>query len=179
MFPCHQAAWLIAPGKVLRKKLQDFSVGHAFLLEAMESPFIVGGNIGFDDLVVAALLCSLPFRKANRFLLLPPSLISKKVMRWGWICRMFGFDLSVEAKKMQDYVSAYMEMPEVWQEKNKPGKKSAMPFTIRLVWCLMTKMTEDEAWNCPMSRALAYYSAEAEHNGTEFVSEEQKKIIEA
>ena len=179
MFPCHQSMWLISPGVVLHKKLQDFTVGHAYLLEALESPFIAGGEVGVDDLVVAVLVCSMPFTKARKYLMQPPLLIARRATWWGWWCRLRGLDVDASVEAFKDYVSAYTDMPEAWVDKSKQSKSSAVPFTIRLAWAMMAKMDEAQAWDCPMARALGYYSAEAEYNGTEFVSEHQLKIIEA
>ena len=179
MFSCHQAVWLIKPGRVLYKKLQDFTVGHAFLLEAMDSPFMKGGKITIFDLAVAVLLCSMPFRKARAILQRPPYFLSRLATRWGLYCRLRGFKIGDEIQKFMDYISAYTEMPEIWVDKKKKGKKSAVPFSLRLAWTLMSKMDEEEAWNCPLVRALGYYTAEAEFNGAEFVTEEQDKLIEA
>ena len=92
---------------------------------------------------------------------------------------MRGLDVNASIEAFKAYVSAYTEMPEPWVDKGKTQKQSAVPFTIRLAWSLMQRLSEGEAWNCPMSRALGYYSAEAEFNGTEFVSEQQLKLIEA
>ena len=103
MYPCHQAMWLIKPGKVLRKRLRDFSLGHAYLLEALESPFMVGGKVGLGDLAVAVLVCSKTFAKAREFLMLPPPSIVKHAERWGFWCRLLGVKLDREMEQFKEY----------------------------------------------------------------------------
>jgi hypothetical protein len=178
MYPCHQAMWLIRPGKVLRKKLQDFTLGHAFLLEALESPFMVGGQVGLGDLAVAVLVCSKTFAKAREFLMLPPPLLIKKAQRLGWLCRLRGVKLDHEMSEFREYMSAYVDTPEPWKKKGQSSNDSCLPLSVRIVWCLMERMSEEEAWNCPMSRAFGYYTANAEHNGQEFMSEKEAVKLE-
>jgi len=171
MFPCHQAMWLIRPGVILRKKMQDFTVGHAFLLEALESPFMLGGMVHFNDLVVAALICSMPFSKAREYLMRPLFKMQRDVQRWALWCRFCRLDADEEMAAFKNYISAYVDSPEPWKKQGKASKESAIPLSIRMAWVLMERMTEDEAWNCPMSRALGYYTAYAEYNGQEFMTE--------
>ena len=178
MYPCHQAMWLIKPGTVLRKRLRDFSLGHAYLLEALESPFMVGGKVGLGDLAVAVLVCSKTFAKAREFLMLPPPLLIKKAERWGWWCRLMGVKLDHEMAEFKNYILAYTETPEAFEAKGKKGRDSAVPMAVRIAWQLMDRMSEDDAWNCPMSRALTYYTSQAEYNGQEFLTErEYLKVI--
>ena len=177
MFPCHQAMWLIRPGRVLRKNLRDFSLGHAYLLEALESPFMVGGRVGLGDLAVAVLVCSQTFSKAREFLMLPPPLLIKKANHWGWWCRLLRTDMDAEMEKFKDYMNAYTETPDAYEDDKKKGNESTIPTSARIAWTLMERMTEQEAWNCPMSRALAYYTTQAEYNGQQFFTENQERRL--
>ena len=177
MFPCHQAMWLIRPGKVLRRKLQDFTVGHAYLLEALESPFMLGGRVAFYDLVVAVLVCSMPFVKARKYLMRPLSKIRRDAERWGFACRVRGFKMDAEIAEFKNYICAYHDMAEPYEKQGGKKSKTALPESVRVAWCLMDRMSEDEAWNCPMSRALTYYTAMAEFNGQEFMTEKEWKKV--
>ena len=177
MFPCHQAMWLIRPGVVLHKKLQDFTVGHAFLLEALESPFMVGGRVAFFDLVAAVLVCSMPFAKARKYLMQPPSKIKRDVERWGFWCRVRGFSMSEATAAFKNYIGAYHDIAEPYKKKGRKTYHSCLPESVRVAWCLMERMSEDEAWNCPMARALTYYTAQAEHNGQEFMTEDEARRL--
>jgi len=180
MLACHQGAWLIRPGKVLHKRLQDFTVGHTYLLQAMESPFIQGGSADLLDLVSAVLVCSMPFDKACTFLMQPIDNIARAAARWGFWCRLRGYTLDEEMQKFRAYIGAYTEMPDVYEDKNNfKRRESALPFGIRLAWLLMERMSEREAWNCPLSRALTYWQVDAESKGTDFESEEHIKVLEA
>jgi len=163
--------WLIRPGKVLRKKLRDFSLGHAYLLEALESPFMVGGKVGLGDLAVAVLICSKSFQDARRFLMLPPPLLVKKAERFGWRCRLFGVKLDDEMEGFKEYITAYTETPDAFTKEGEKVRGSSVPLSVRIAWQLMDRMTEEEAWNCPMSRALTYFTSEAECKGQDFVLE--------
>lgn len=177
MYPCHQAMWMIKPGTVLRKRLKDFSVGHAFLLEAIESPFILGGNATLSDLATAVLICSLPFKKACQYLMSPLNKILRDVQRWAWWCSLWRLDLANEMDAFKTYISAYHDMPDAYRKRGQKRYRSALPESVRVAWCLMERMSEYDAWNCPMSRALTYFTAQAEYNGQEFVTEEEHKKV--
>jgi hypothetical protein len=169
--------WLIRPGVVLHKRLQDFSVGHAYLLEALESPFMLGGRVAFYDLVVAVLVCSMPFAKARKYLMRPLSRIRRDAERWGFWCRLRGFDIDKATEAFREYIGAYHDMADPYRDKkSKPGE-SCLPEAVRIAWALMERMSEDEAWNCPMARALTYYTAQAEYNGQKFMTETEARKL--
>ncbi len=178
MLDCHINTWLLKPCKIMRKKMKDLTVGHVFLLEACKSPFLRGGNITLHDMALLVLLCSLDFADAVDFLMQPEKKIFNKVSAWGYWCRLFRVDFEEAQQQCVEYVNAYTDMPEMWKDKDEKKNTSALPFSLKIAWTLMAKMTEAQAWNCQFSRALAYYTAEAEYNGQRFVTEEQKKIID-
>ena len=105
--------------------------------------------------------------------MLPLSKIKRDCKRWGFWCRILGLDIEAEMEKMHDYISAYYDMVEPYKKKGSKTHQTALPESIRVAWCLMERMTEQEAWNCPMARALAYYTAQAEYNGQEFMTEKE------
>ena len=140
-------------------------------MEALESPFMVGGKVGLGDLAVAVLVCSKTFAKAREFLMLPPPLLAKKAERFGLLCRLRGVKVDHEMAEFKNYITAYTEMPDAFKKKGQKKVDSAVPMSVSVAWLLMERMSEEEAWNCPMSRALAYFTSQAEYNGTEFLAE--------
>jgi len=179
MQQCHQNIWLIEPLNILLKKMQDLTVGHVYLLEALESPFLTGADVDMADLVTAVMVCSKPFDEARKFLMLPESKLFKICSRWGFWCRIKRVDIPDAIEQMRDYISEYTNMPEMWEDPDSKPQASSLPRSVKIVWCLMSKMSEREAWDCQFSRALAYMTAELEYNGSRFVTEEQAKVIGA
>jgi len=103
--------------------------------------------------------------------------MQRDVQRWALWCRFCRLDADEEMAAFKNYISAYVDSPEPWKKQGKASKESAIPLSIRMAWVLMERMTEDEAWNCPMSRALGYYTAYAEYNGQEFMTEAQARKV--
>jgi len=132
---------------------------------------MVGGKVGLGDLAVAVLICSKSFQDARRFLMLPPPLLVKKANWWGWWCRLLGTKMEHEMEGFKEYINAYTETPDAFKKEGEKVRGSAVPMPVRVAWLLMDRMTEEEAWNCPMSRAMAYFTSEAECKGQDFVLE--------
>jgi len=176
MFDFHQSIWLMKPLSVMGRHLHDLTVGHVFLLEAMDSPFFCGGILHEEDVLVASLICTMSFDEAKAIMMDTKRLV-KKCEWWGFFCRIKGIKIEDEVPKLRDYITSYTAFAEPWVDKDKPVKKSAIPFSVRLAWLLMDRMSEHEAWNLPMCRAMAYYEAFCEANGVEFLSQDQDNVI--
>jgi len=177
MLPCYTNAWLLKPGNVMGKRMRELSVGHFYLLEASDSPFVHGGQVLLSDLVFATMICSMPFKAARDILFADPQKLLRKGRWWGMIFSFKRYDLQQETDAFMNYWKAYTEMPERWQDTDKKAKTSAIPWSLRLAWLLMERMPEDKAWDMPMPRACSYYACWAEANGVDFVSEDHLRVI--
>jgi hypothetical protein len=183
MFDCHVNAFLVQPGEVLGKKLQHFCLGHAYLLDAAESPFLKGGKWTDGDLFYAVKICSLSFPEAIKFVQLASGIVDiKRLFRW-WFFKVAAlkYDINVEAHLFENYLAVYNEFLDEWKDKDPTKNKrreSAVPFSFRLAWVLMKNIPENIVWQMPMPRVLAYFAVAAEENGTEFVSEKENHVVE-
>ena len=176
MLDCHVAAFLIRPGRVLGRKLRPLTLAHYWLLEASGSPYTTPGAVcGYTDMAFAVFIVSLPVWVA-RWMIMRPVLLNKAFAAWGRIGRArYRFqDLS----EFQAYWDAYTEMPEAYEREGRTGKGSCLPVSVNIAWAIMHKVGELRAWSMPMPLALMYYTAEAECNGTEYVSERSKMMAE-
>ena len=95
----------------------------------------------------------------------------EKANRFGWWCRLFGVKLDDEMAGFKEYITAYTETPDAFKKEGEKARGSAVPMPVRVAWLLMDRMTEEEAWNCPMTRAMAYFTSESECKGQDFVLE--------
>ena len=176
MFVCHANAFAIRPGRVLGRKLQHFTPAHLFWLEAINSPFLWKSDSPWsecatlDRLLIACLICSTPARKVRRMTMFPRWWIAECFL-WGIVIRLLRYDLEAAKFAMRRYVDTYMDAPQSIRKEGNIFTGSAFPFSVSIVWTLMERMPEKQAWCVSMPLALAYVGRQAEYNGAEFLSE--------
>lgn len=162
--------------RVLGKKLKPFSLWHALLLEAIQSPIWIGkGVLTLSDLHSAVAICSNEWPK---FKLKAGALT---VLRNTFLC---GDRVEKESKKLVAYFNDYNSVPMLWTaEKNykKEAQKCQLPMALDLVaWLVRHGFGESRSWNMPIGLAHWYYIACAKQRGSDIdlVSPEEQLVIE-
>lgn len=166
-------AFLNANHSVYGLRMRSLSLGHAFTLEAVGSPFYTGALGDAAQLRLAAWICS---RK-------PLASFDASGLRfrlWSWLAGKTDFD--TEAAKWAVYVADYCAPPQFWskqtKEKSEPSKiPSAIGTVVRL---MRLGMSEREAWNTPVGVAswyeAAYYETET-GNKLDIVTDSERLAI--
>ena len=147
-------AFLNAQHRVCGLRMLPLSVGHAFSLEAIGSPFYHGQMGTEAELRLAAWICSRPA-------LVLPNMDS-------WACRLWKrrkIHFEAEVARWRTYVADYCAPPQMWSKQPKAGEErgepSKIPSAISTVARLMRLgMTEKQAWATPVG-AAAWYEAAA------------------
>jgi hypothetical protein len=142
-------AFLNANHSVYGLRMRPLSMGHAFALEAIGSPFFTGSLGDASQLRLAAWICS-------RTALAPFNANGIRFRFWSWLAAKMDFD--TEASRWAVYVADYCTPPQFWskatQEKSEPSK---VPSSIATVVRLMRLgMNEREAWQTPVGVAAWY-----------------------
>ena len=167
---------LAEPPTLLGLKLLPFSVGHYAILSNLQNPFITSGQQGLHDCIMLILVCSKDYATAK-----------------SWIWNLSQADLAKESRKLakkypnanvgdltaaiQVYLANFAEFPKVWHKED--SEDQTIPEFIRSVLVtLMRKcrMTESEAINCPLSRAV-HYCIEANGQTDSLVSEIEQQAL--
>jgi hypothetical protein len=137
------------------------SVGHAFTLEAIGSPFYHGQLGSESELRLAAWICSRPA-------LVLPDMDSFACRLWKWR----KIDFVAEVARWRTYVADYVAPPQFWNKSPKAGEQRAEPSRIpnnllTVVKLMRLGMSEERAWATPVGVASWYEAAafEAEHGG--------------
>lgn len=153
---------------VLRLRLRPYSCGHEINLSQSGSPFITGREPTIIDLMLAVLICSQDFVGGQRLLRDPKgggwqiSLWRKMVLKWS---RPFA-----EEQRFTEYLNDGRWSPETVRVKEKgvSYRELKAPRVYRLIpfLCRNLGLSESEALDFPLSRANAYYAAEADREGT-------------
>lgn len=161
---------------ILKVKLRPFTLGHALLLQRLESPFLSGGRRpDGTDLALAVLVCSVPWERAARQ-------AEGRILGW----RMRWLRVPVEniwggVRAFQDYLREAHDGPEFWV-RDQGGQKSPLraPFyqTLKLTQMTQFHKSEREALSTPLRLALWDHAALFESKGViELLDEKQKDLI--
>lgn len=148
-------AFLNAGHRVCGLRMRPLSLGHAFTLEAIGSPFYSGQLGDFAQLQLAAWICSRPplaSLRARGFVF----------RAWQWLAGQFDFD--TQAARWAVYVGDFCAPPQMWSKVPKAGEErreaSRIPSAILTVTRLMRLgFTEKDAWGAPVGAAAWYEAA--------------------
>lgn len=149
-------AILYEPPKVLGKTLRGFSAFHALMLEAVQSPFLVGGKTDLQDLILAVHVCAHGW--ADRATIKD----TEAIKAWGEHIKSVDF---VDAQKQfSNYLTESFAMPEFW---NNSGSTLRANFAFHLVTFGMRilGLSEADAWDTPIARMVCYRACWAESEG--------------
>jgi len=161
MIPAYAKAFFGERHTVFGLPLRPFSIGHSFLLEAIENPVAMGLPYSAQDAAVFAKVCSLPWVEALA-LLKDWQAQAANVEAWGAACA--GMDIQAECAKVDAYFSEAMDcIPPRWE---KERDKSECKVPIQLAFFLILKgeqaiTPELEAvlWDTPIAKAAIYAAA--------------------
>jgi len=157
-------AFLKVCPKIYGRQLLPFSLGHCFLLDMLESPFIHGGKIVLDDLVLASFICSKSFEE-NIYLLENQNQFAVMVAEWGRLGadnissekQPKPFEYQRELEIFQAYIGFYSVFPRRTPETITAEQR--IPWQVKLAWKLLGKFSEKEIYDMPLPKAITYYTA--------------------
>ena len=164
---------------VLGKRLEPLSLGHAHLLDLVESPFIRGGSPGAGDLVLAVEICRVPWQESRRMLQLPG--LDRRIEKLGKaLCRR---RVGYEADDVSEFVTYMTEAangPGFWV-KQQETKAGGSPWLQSIKTTLMRAgRTYAEAMDTPLREALWDFAAYWEQEGAlDIQSDAERAMIEA
>ena len=152
MQDAYAAAILAKPAAVLGRQLLPLTVGHAHALEAVNSPFVGGGDCTPSDVIFAAWLCSRKAFDGGRFAIGNLD-DADKLKAWGE--ERGDADWEKERAELVAHLAQYSNAPKRW---NKGGQSELrVPWTLALFWRVIggNLSPEREAWAWNMELPLA------------------------
>ena len=180
MIPAYAKAFFSQPPAVFGLRLRPFSLGHSFLLEAIENPVAMGEPYAPQDAAVFAKVCSMSWADALAFLN-DWEAKGKEMRRMGKACARA--DMQAECAKIDDYLRESMDcIPPRW---DKDGAKSECKIPIQLAFFhilkggqAITPQVESAIWDMPFGRAAVYAAAAGWAKGDDslMTAEEVRKI---
>lgn len=173
----YKSAILTPSHKVLSKNLKPLSLGHIYLLYALENKIILGVDPDLEDIISLVYVCSRRYKQVKRYI--ETGLWEQDVSRWGSQADIEGWD-KVQAD-IDMYLSYYLQAPETWDDNDKQNSKIGSHWLISLITSLMEylHLQEDEILDMPVSRALSYYvTLQEQHGGAKVLSDDEISILD-
>ena len=172
----------LLPPRILGRQMNPFLLGHAHLLDIAESPFMRGGKITSDDLILAAYILRYPDWSRARAAALAAlrGRIPRWVRRWGRRAVRDGIDFDSEAAALAGYIEACTKPPRTAKRKDAKPLATPTAATIAVLHRHYFHTAPGDAWNLPfldaMLDVLTYYHA---RGWLEIVSEKQADFIDS
>lgn len=147
------------PPRVLRLRLRPLTLGHIYVLNCVESPFVSEhGEITEADFFIAVFVCSQKWQDAERAL--NSRWLGSFVRVWKFFTRKKS--MVRQLTRFQAYLSEGLRAPKF---KNKlDAEELESPWFWRLMAFLLSEMhlSESDSMDCRVWRANALYAAYAE-----------------
>ena len=161
--------------RVMFRRLRKLTLGHAMLLEWLESPFVTAERgPGPADCALVIMMCSRSVERAER-------LCRSRWVRWH--LRRFmplRFQFSVTVFGIVNYLEAYSATPRCWHGAG--GRESGTPFLqgVKVTHMANLNRTESEALALPLPLAVHDYAAYWDLQGTvKIVNAQEEAAMEA
>jgi len=165
----------VKPPLVLNRRLLPFSAFHLSAMILTGNPYIVGGKPEIEDLVLAVHICRSKFRDGGN-VISPSGPELLRIQKWGHDC-----DFEHESDQFGQYLIDHFDFPEIGVEEGKGApKESGQPAPFALVTSVLTHLrgiSEDVAWDMPLSRLVSYkYAIGEAHDAWTIRTERQKEL---
>lgn len=163
---------------VLSLPMASLQVGHLRLLTEHGSPFVSGDGADLGDLILAALICSMPQEQARKSI---NAWWLRLFMRcWGWRCARLAnrgrLVWIMEAGKLRKHITDALATQGI--KASNGGRSMASPLHLRLYLVLKEELglTHAEALDFPVRDAVDLWTTLAEKRGAlEFWSERERE----
>ncbi len=141
--------------RILFRRLRKLTLGHAMLLEWLESPFITSSDRGPGpaDCALVIMACSRSVERAER-------LCRSRFVRWRLRAFMpIRFQFTATVLGIINYMEAYSATPSCWGGTG--GRESGTPFlqSVKITHMAFLHRTEAEALELPLPLAVHDYAA--------------------
>lgn len=182
MLDSYVQAFFPPPAVVLNRPLRAFSLGHSFILDALQNPFETGGKHTAADLAQFVWVCSRPFAEAVNALSNADGDQWPDVQQWGEEAGAT-LDFAEESAKAIAYQSNALSVPPRWSDPG-AGKSSGpkVPWQLAVFQTIrgesaITPEVERAIWDMPIGRAISYAAAASWASGLDnsLMSEEEQR----
>lgn len=183
-----QAA-MATPPTVLGVRLRPLSIGHAYLLRAIGSPFTVGGSVDRTDLAAAVLICSRGWHAGRALLMGEHGGLETAAYRLGESVQTQTADMPedereawfrAELDRFDDYLELYREIPEHYTTGNEKSYRGPWEWhAVRMLCQNGLARSKTQAWNTPLNEAMCWRAVVVEHQGDDSIQTQRDRELTA
>ena len=144
------------PYRVLGLTLRPYCLGHALLLELLNSPFTRDDQQpGFNDLVLAVLICANTYETASELIRSTSMPLGVRLWRWQVRCRLSQAGMLDRIRLVAEYIKEGSKAPRVWANPElRHGSSAPRLAILKLNLLIHLRKGESEAFNTPLGLAL-------------------------
>jgi hypothetical protein len=148
---------------------------------AIDSPYLTEGkSVGVGDLAAGLAICSDGYDdKMATMLNMSNSKVERLKWWWKWH-RARGIQTEEAFEEWHRYLEVFFDAPSIWSDAK--GKNSGALWPFYVVTTLLVNigsLTEQEAWDMPLTRAFCYKAVIAENNGAKIAEDDIAKAEKA
>jgi len=147
-----------SPPSVLGRQLCAFSSWHGILLEAADSPYIVGGIPKLDDMVLGVWVCSRSYADGWA-----GATDIAAVSEWGKNLKDHDFPKALAT--FGEYITASFMGPEYWSSGSGSSIRAPYMWHLATFGMMHLHLTDVEAWDYPIARMVCHYACKSESEG--------------
>lgn len=179
------AGIVVPPARiVLGVRLQEYTLGHALLMERLE----VDVDAGWGSLALAVWICSRPWYVARLKMGSRKETLRRKWWLWRTYTLLGERGMALAGETLQAYFEDAWDIPAFWDkvrsrggddEGQTPAKCEApLLLRLRMLWVQQFGMNADQVLDLPMRRALWDSAARLESEGhVEWVGDADLDVI--
>lgn len=170
-------AVLLQPPKVAGVRLRPFSLWHAQVLQALDSPLATGKEFQLHDLIEIILVCKDRQRDNLKSYL---RFINSKAVRFCWWLRWLFTDTNQAHNELVTYYNEYTKSPDAWPSGDNSGFSAIDPpfKTATVIAMYMGGVKLSDVWDMPYCLAMCYRASIMEENGVDIVDEKNLMIAD-
>lgn len=161
-------------------RVRRMTIGHLRVLEAVGSPYIVGGSANLHDAAAALIIIAQPWRSARRMVANPHLVNTMAVPLYAVLDRKPGAEAAIQA--ISTYISAILWTPEVFTPAGSasssfpPACGAATKIALRaarLPLAALSLRPHRSIWDYPVDEVMHLLCCDDEMNGREFAAAEE------
>jgi hypothetical protein len=161
--------------QVLGHELQPLTLGHVFVLDLIDSPYTHSSeDVSFPDICFTVWLLSKRFSDLEKAI--KTATLSKLKKQTGRMVKGKTLpDFAKANSEIVKHINDAIQLPERIKSAGSKNRNIATPWALYINSILQkeTKFSENEIWEMPIGKALAYYLSVSELNGDESIPTEK------
>lgn len=177
---------VLSPAPVIMGiQLRPMSVGHSYLLAAVQSPFAVGGKVDRADLATAVIICAHDWDAGRALLFGEDGRLAEESSDLGEIVHEITADMTdaerdewftSELDAFDRYMEIARDIPDHFSNGQERSYRAPWEWhAVRLMCQNGLAADRSAAWNTPLNEAMCWRSVVVEHMGDDSIEKQEDR----